>query len=134
MDYLFDTSAVSALLKQNKSIVKRINDITDKGEKIFISVITSYEVKRGIFAANATKKLEYYETLCQQYEILWIDNLEISQKAAEIHAHLKQRGQPIQDADIFIAATALSKNLTVVTTDKHFWRIPNLKVENWLIE
>lgn len=132
MDFLFDTNTVSALLKQNKVIAEKVNDVTDKGAKIFLSIVTDYEIQRGLFAVNATTQLKNYEILRQQYQLLWIDNLEISKIAAEIHADLKQKGQIIQDADILIAATAIVNNLTVVTGDNHFLRISNLKVENWL--
>ena len=132
MDFLFDTNTVSALLKQNKMIAEKVNDVTDKGAKIFLSIVTDYEIQRGLFAVNATTQLKNYEILRQQYQLLWIDNLEISKTAAEIHADLKQKGQIIQDADILIAATAIVNNLTVVTGDNHFLRISNLKVENWL--
>jgi tRNA(fMet)-specific endonuclease VapC len=131
MDFLFDTNTVSALLKQNKVIAEKVNDVTDKGAKIFLSIVTDYEIRRGLFAVNATTQLKNYEILRQQYQLLWIDNLEISKQAAKIHADLKQKGQIIQEADILIAATALVNNLTVVTSDNHFLRIPDLKVENW---
>lgn len=132
MDFLFDTNTVSALLKQNNLLAQKVNDVTDKGAQIFLSIVTDYEIRRGLFAVNATTLLKNYEILRQQYQLLWIDTLEVSKIAAKIHADLKQKGQIIQEADIFIAATALVNNLTVVTGDSHFSRIPNLKVENWL--
>lgn len=134
MDFLLDTNSVSAILNKNEKVAKKMKEVTDEGKQIFISIITDYEINRGLFAANATRKLKDYEILREQLNILWIDNLEISKNASEIYADLKQKGQLIQDADILIAAIALLKNLTVITNDKHFFRIPNLKVENWLKE
>lgn len=131
-DYLLDTNAISALLNHYEKVVTKVNEATDEGGEIFLSVISDYEINRGLFAANATRKLEDYKMLRQQYHLVWIDSLELSKKAAEIHADLKKKGTPIQDADILIAATALLHNLTVVTDDQHFWRISELKVENWL--
>ena len=132
MDFLFDTNTVSALINQDEKVVNQVRVLSEKGVQLFISVVTDYEINRGLFATNATTKLKIYEVLREQFILLWIDNLEISKMAAEIHADLKQKGQIIQDADILIAATALVNNLTVVTGDNHFLRIPNLKVENWL--
>jgi predicted nucleic acid-binding protein len=35
--------------------------------------------------------------------------------------------------DVFIAATALEEDVTLVTGNvKHFERIPGLKIENWI--
>ena len=42
-------------------------------------------------------------------------------------------GQIVADADLFIAAIALSRGATLVTGNrKHYERIPGLLVENWL--
>ena len=58
---------------------------------------------------------------------------EVVVRAADIYAALKQRGEPIGDADILIAATALDRGLAVVTNNEdHFRRISGLAVENWL--
>ncbi len=132
MGYVIDTNAVSGLIRQNGSLMKKVSDAIDKGEKIFVSVITDYEIMRGLFAVNATKKLQIYEMLRGQYHILWIDDLRVSGIAAEIHADLRRKGLLIQDADILIAAAALAENLILLTDDGHFQRIPDLKTENWL--
>lgn len=49
-----------------------------------------------------------------------------------IKADLKNKGQLINDSDLFIAATAISNNMILVTNnERHFKRIITLKVENW---
>ncbi|MGO9446398.1 MAG: PIN domain-containing protein [Thiobacillaceae bacterium] len=54
-------------------------------------------------------------------------------QAAQIYADLHQRGELISDADILIAATAITHELAVVTNNQdHFRRIQNLQTENWL--
>ena len=58
----------------------------------------------------------------------------IFQKASEIYADLKQRGLPIQDADIFIAATAIIHNLILVSHDSGLLRMKELQLEDWLQE
>ncbi|MCK5717668.1 MAG: type II toxin-antitoxin system VapC family toxin [Thiomargarita sp.] len=132
MNYLLDTNIVSAIINKNERIVNKMAMLTDTGEQICISIITDYEINRGLFAANALKKLKIYNSLREQLTILWFNSLDISQKAAEIYAFLRKNGLPIQDADILIASTALISDLIVVSNDKHFLRIPDLKVENWL--
>jgi len=52
---------------------------------------------------------------------------------ADIRDDLERRGQPIGPVDMFIAAHALSLDLTLVTANvREFSRVPGLKVENWL--
>jgi tRNA(fMet)-specific endonuclease VapC len=53
--------------------------------------------------------------------------------AGDLLAILDRRGEAISLPDALIAATALEAGLTMVTGNtRHFQRIPNLKVENWL--
>ena len=59
---------------------------------------------------------------------------QVFDKAAEIHVDLKRKGRPIPDADILLAATALTRNLIVVSDDSHFQWVTDLAVENWLRE
>ena len=45
---------------------------------------------------------------------------------------LERRGQPMGGNDLLIAAHALAAQLTLVTDDRGFARIPELLRENWL--
>jgi predicted nucleic acid-binding protein len=54
-------------------------------------------------------------------------------KYGEIRCRLEKQGFRIGDMDMFIAATALEEEVTLVTGNvKHFERIPGLKIENWI--
>jgi tRNA(fMet)-specific endonuclease VapC len=57
--------------------------------------------------------------------------------AAEIYGPLRARleaeGRGLAEADLRIAAIALHHDLTLVTGNiRHFARVPDLRVENWL--
>jgi tRNA(fMet)-specific endonuclease VapC len=53
-------------------------------------------------------------------------------QAADVYAILYQGGQLISDADILIAATALTHHLVLVTENvNHFRRMPSLSIESW---
>lgn len=54
-------------------------------------------------------------------------------KCGDVLAQLSKNGTPIGIEDTQIGATALVHNCTVVTfNEKHFEKIPGLKVETWL--
>ena len=96
------------------------------------SVITRYEILRGLFAKGASKPLSAFDQLCATSRVLPLTDPIIVQ-AATIYADLHQRGELIGDADILIAATAISHGLAVVTNNEaHFRRIRNLQFLNWL--
>jgi len=47
---------------------------------------------------------------------------------ATIRSDLRSKGQLIPDNDLWIAATALAHDLTLATGDRHFERVPGLKL------
>ena len=132
MAYLLDTNIVTAILKRNENINNKLKEVSRQGEEIFISCITYYEIKRGLLYANATRQLSDLNQLIQSYNILWLDSIEIIERACEIHANLKLRGRPIQDADILIVATAITRELILVSNDSDMLRVPGVTVENWM--
>jgi tRNA(fMet)-specific endonuclease VapC len=132
MGYLLDTNIVSASLKQNVKINAKLEEVSRLELDIFISGITYYEIQRGLLRSNATKKLAWFQQFCQDYPILFLDDLRIFAKASEIYADLTNRGKIIQDADILIAATAIIHNLILVSHDSDLTRVKYLQLENWL--
>jgi tRNA(fMet)-specific endonuclease VapC len=132
MSYLLDTNIVSLIIKRNLEIYQKIEDVKAQRKSIFISCITYFEIKRGFLAVAAPKQRERFNKLCQDYQIILLDDLAILEKAAEIHAHLRLRGLPIQTEDILIAATAIVKSLIVVSNDSDLLRVEGLSLENWV--
>ena len=132
MTYLLDTNIVSYLLKRNKKVEKKLGDVILLGEEVFISCITYYEVKRGLLAVNATRQLADFKQLCSDYEVLYLDDLEIIEQACQIHTNLKKVGKPIQDADVLIAAMAITRGLILVSNDSDMLRVDGIDLENWL--
>ena len=131
MSYLLDTNIVSFAIKGNRQILEKIKDIKDQKKAIFISCITYFEIRRGFLAVDAPKQRARFEDFCQRYPIILLDDLAILEKAAEIYANLRLRGLPIQTEDILIAATAMVKDLIVVSNDTDLARVEGLSLENW---
>ncbi|QEI43637.1 Ribonuclease VapC2 [Dolichospermum sp. UHCC 0315A] len=134
MTYLLDTNIVSFAIKNNLIIKERLEELRSQEELISISCITYFEVKRGLFAVKASKQLERFDDFCRDFEIIFLDDLAILEKAAEIHANLRLRGLPIQTEDILIAATAIIKDFILVSNDSDLLRVEGLSLENWLQE
>ena len=52
-----------------------------------------------------------------------------------IRAYLKKHGTPIGNNDLLIASHARSINAVLVTNNvKEFDRVPDLSIENWVVE
>ena len=60
-------------------------------------------------------------------EIIYIDEA-VCMSYAEIKLELKKKGRPIPDNDIWIAACAHAKGLSVATFDQHFSEISQIEL------
>ena len=133
MIYLLDTNIVSYILKRrNVAVNRKLEEVRRLGEEVFVSCITYYEIKRGLLALNATRQLADFNFLFRIYPILYLDDLEIIETACKIHADLKTKGTPIQDADVLIAATAITRGLILVSNDSDMIRVEGINLENWV--
>ncbi len=95
------------------------------------SILTRYEVRRGLKAKQAVRQLALFEQPCQRSHVLLLTDKMVV-RAADIYALLHRQGQLIGDAHILIAATALVHGLVLITENvAHFGRIPNLTIESW---
>lgn len=134
MAYLLDTNIVSLALRNNFKVTAEIAQLKSQRQILSISCVTYFEVKRGLFAVKATKQLERFDNFCKDFQIIFLDDLAILEKAAEIHANLRLRGLPIQTEDILIAATTIVKGFILVSHDSDLLRVEGLSLENWLEE
>ena len=129
---MLDTDTLTAVMRQHPTVTPKAQAYLKEYHRFHFSIITQYEILRGLRSKEATKQLVVFENFCSQNTILSLSE-EIISKAAEIYADLRKRGELIGDADILIAATAIVNKLGIVTNnEKHFQRISELHIENWL--
>jgi tRNA(fMet)-specific endonuclease VapC len=129
---LLDTDVLSAVMRNHPVAVARAQAYLAAHHHLTFSIITRYEVLRGLKAKGATAQLAAFDRLCAASQIISLTD-EIVVRAADIYADLHQRGMLIGDADILIAASALAHGFGIVTNnERHFSRIADLRIENWL--
>jgi len=87
-------------------------------DSYYISEISLYEFIRGTKNPKESKEL-----LEESFQVVWLDN-EILEKASEIWRSLKLAGITIEDRDLIIGATAIAKNLKLLTRNvKHYEKL-----------
>lgn len=133
MKYFLGTNIISYLLQKSPVARTRLKELIDRDDsELYISVITYYELKRGLIASNATAKLSALQTIIHTYFEVVLMDFDMYERSAQIYAELKANGNLIEDADIFIGATALENDAVLVTNnEKHFGRIKGLRMEVW---
>lgn len=128
---LLDTDTLSLLMRNQSAVVERATQYLAQHKRLTFSLITRYEILRGLMAKNANTQLARFQQFCAQQQILPLTD-PVIQQAAMLYSDLYRRGQLISDADILIAATAQVHKLTLVTNNvAHFERISALDVVNW---
>lgn len=119
-----DTGIFIEHLRAKDKLSTTLYKIAD-GTEIYLSSVTLYELHMG---ATTPEKVKDVEIITESFVTLPFTD-QIAQKAAEIYHVLRKRNQMIEFRDIFIAATCLVHDLSIVTLNKkHFKRIDNLKV------
>ena len=131
--YCFDTDILSATMRRDPPLrlIRRLA-VTPPSQQ-FTTAITYGEM---IYGAAKRKS----EALADRIRALLnhaITIVPFDDAAAERYGHLRATlesdGMPLAEPDLRIAATALSRSLTLVTANtRHFNRIPGLTIENWL--
>ncbi len=58
-------------------------------------------------------------------------NVDTARLYGSVKKRLQQKGRPIPENDIWIAAAALQYGLTVATDDAHFAQVEDLAIESW---
>lgn len=129
MKYFLDTNIISYILNGNEKVKNRIEEILLNNDIIAIPVFSYYEIKRGLLSVGASAKIERFNNFVRICELVDI-NISTFDIVAQIYAQLKQKGNLIEDADLFIGVSALENNAVLITNNaNHLQRIPNLKIE-----
>ena len=131
MKYLFDTDILIYWLKGNQAIERKA--VAFGLENIGYSIISLAELYFGAYNSEQIEKnLQAIKTVQQKLALINCND-KSSQLFGMIKAQLTQQGNIIMDADILIGSIAQANELILVTNNtKHFQRIPNLQLENWL--
>ena len=131
MKYLLDTNICIYLINERPKKVlthfKR-HSLRDIG----ISSITVSELAFGVAKSASSKNSAALEAFLLPLNVVDYDAV-AAMIYGDIRASLEKQGKTIGPLDMLIAASALSRQLILVTNnEKEFRRVSKLKVENWL--
>ena len=122
-----DTNVLIDFLEKNN----RLTELLGQYDKLLIPAAVDAEFRAGLDASTksgyrGTRLLD--ELLADETVDFLPVGRDESLKYAMLYRVLRQQGTPIPINDIWIAATALVRNVPVCTFDKHFRRVPLLQV------
>lgn len=130
--YLLDTSVYSQPIRSRplpacQSKWQRYGDA-----KLAVPTMAIAEIEYGLFLKDSDKLWTAYRTILKDR----LASFDFTASAASVFGEKKSRqaqvGKPVDDFDLAIAATAVSHDLTIVTLNKHHFKlIEGLKWEDW---
>lgn len=124
---ILDTNAVSAFAEGDRSIREKIA----AGPGPYLPVIVIGEYRFGLLAArDRERRLAWLDQLARYWTVLEL-TVGTSVAYADIRQSLKERATPIPSNDVWIAALARQHNLSVLSADPHFDRIPGIRRVGW---
>ena len=124
---LLDTNIVIALFAQDSAVVEHL----DEAEEVFIPSIVLGKLYFGARKSRRVKEnLARIDEFAVSNVVLGCDT-ETARYYGEIKNALREKGRPIPENDVWIAAIALQYDLTLISRDAHFGEIDHLKVESW---
>ncbi|ULA62472.1 MAG: tRNA(fMet)-specific endonuclease VapC [Nitrospira sp.] len=132
MKLMLDTNICIYLIKQQPpSVLERF--LSHQVGDIGISSITVAELDYGASKSRqASKNRAALEQFLAPLDMASFDR-EAASAYGKLRAALEQKGTPIGNMDLLIAAHALSLGVRLVTNNgREFRRVPGLKVENWV--
>lgn len=125
--YLLDTSVAIAILRNESAVVQAAT----QAEELFLCEVVLGELYFGAYrSANPQLNRERIEQLAQRCTTLW-GGKQVAERYGMLKAQLLSQGTPIPENDLWIAATALSYDITLVSRDAHFQRVPGLRLVVW---
>jgi tRNA(fMet)-specific endonuclease VapC len=133
-EYLLDTNHISPLVTLEHPLRQRILQSLQAGHSFAITVPALTETLYGLgLLPRAKKNLAEWTRLRPDFTCYIPDEAD-AERAAKLQISLRKQGWQLETVDALIAAVALRYNLILLTTDKDFRAVPQLKQENWLAQ
>ena len=135
MKYVLDTNTLSFAMAGEPSVCERL--LSQARTDLLLPQPVIAEVAYGLARLPKSKKKD---RLLARFQVFldelsrtpWTD--EVSHAFGNAKADLERRGVRLEDFDVAVAAHALALDATLVSDDfEHMRRIPDLRLENWLV-
>jgi tRNA(fMet)-specific endonuclease VapC len=124
---LLDTNIVVALFKDDPAVHEHLSQYP----RVLPSVVALGELYFGAQkSSRLDKQLRQINRFLTRVAVLK-SSAETAYEYGKIRNELRLKGRPIPENDIWIAAAARQHDLVLVSRDRHFAEVDNLRWEQW---
>lgn len=127
--YMLDTNTVSHLIKEHPTVVRRV--VAAPMASLCISAITEGELLFGLAKRPDAKRLHLaVRELLRRLDVLpW--NTSVAECYGRVRANMARDGKVLAPLDLLIATHALALGAVLVTNDRAFGQVAELRIEDW---
>ena len=129
MRYLIDTDIASYFIRGDDTVARKLQQHLGDWS---ISSITYHELTHGLFKTNSALMEELFAQVLKDAPVTSFSSAD-AMESGRLMNLLNKQGTPIGYCDTLIAGHALSlKTILVTNNEKHFSKVKELKIENWM--
>ena len=128
--YMLDTNTVGYLFRQHPNVLEKLAKM--RPLEICISSITEAELLYGVAKRKSKALTAAVQGFLETVTVYAWDS-EAAKCYGQLRAAMEQKGQVMGHLDQLIAAHALSRNATIITSDRAFTMVARLRVEDWTV-
>jgi predicted nucleic acid-binding protein len=130
--YLLDTNHLGQAVTRTSPVRRHLEEVRKSGIRVGTCVPVLCEIEAGILQVKRPD--EYRQNLRRLFRQvrIWPLDWQTAQHFGEIYHALRRQGRILSQVDIMAAALARQMGLTVLTTDRDFEALPEIRTENWV--
>ena len=129
--YLLDCNHLSIALRKVSVLRDRIHQERKNSHRFVSCSPVLCELEAGI--QQTAKPAEYRRRLGQllRHVRLWPIDADSARLYGEVFNELRQKGRALSQVDMMLAALGRQHKVILLTADRDFEALPELRVENW---
>jgi tRNA(fMet)-specific endonuclease VapC len=130
--YLLDTNHVGMAVDRAWAVGQRIFEARLAGLRVGTCLPVLCEIEVGI--RQVRHKVKYRRDLNHPLRQLrlWTLDLKTARIYGDLYLELRRRGRVLSQVDLMVAALARQLKLTILTTDRDFEALPDIRTADWL--
>jgi len=117
------------VLKADSGAIARARSMAERDELAAIPAPALAEILVGAYLRGGAL-LDTTVSLLNQFEVLVTDQA-VAHEAGRLGGEMRRRGASMSAPDLLVAATCMVGNLTLISRDDAFARVPGLTVEHY---
>ncbi len=127
--FLLDSNIVIALLQGDDAVLSNL----DRAPEVFIPAVVIGELFFGAAkSARPGENTDKVERFAANRYIVSCD-LDVAREYGRLKKRLQEKGRPLPENDIWIAAMAKLHEMVLVTRDSHFKEVDDLHIVDWAV-